>query len=740
MYNESNISDSIEDNNLKDIYEGYKHYNNADQVEINTNSNNISNNNTKKYTGMKIDKSKNKGYSQVQITAEQIIRASQAHVADEVEVTNTVFDTPEELEEYKAKKRKKLEEQTQRNRYNISAWFKYADWEEHIGEYKRARNVYERAIEVDYKNVSLWLRWADMEIKAKFINHARNVFERAIKLLPRVDQFWFKYAYMEEMLGNYIGVREIYKVWMTWKPGENAWISYSKFEERMGEIDKAREVMYKYIEKNSDNVDAYIKTAKYEEKLGNFNSARTIYETALSDLGEKALNENFFINFIKFEIRMKEIDRARVLFNYSIDNISKLNANGIIDLKHNELANKSVEKLKIYYAKFEKMYGNEEKIDLIILERRRNIYEDDIKNNYYNYDVWFDYIKLEENYLNELIINNSSKKESQIEVVRDLYERAISNVPEIKEKKYWKRYIFLWINYAVFEELLNNNSDISDKIYKLALSLIPHKIFTFSKMWILYSQYLIRKKQINEHRLLLGKSIGFCPNEKIIRYYIDVEIQLGEIDRCRKLYEKLIQCFTDNPNNWIKYAEFEVSLDENERVTAILDNALSLENLKSPEDIWKFYIEYETINKNYDKVRKLYENLINKTNHVKVYNSFAKFEENNKDYLRCRIIYEKANNYYKLCKNNDDRADILYNWLEFEERISMFDNVDNLNILDKIKKQLPQKVVKRKVVNDENNQNKEYEEYYDYIFPDDEDTTKNSKLLEKAKLYLNKSN
>ena len=40
-----------------------------------------------------------------------------------------------------------------------------------------------------------------------------------------------------------------------------------------------------------------------------------------------------------------------------------------------------------------------------------------------------------------------------IDVIRDAYERAIANVPPLAEKRSWRRYIYLWINYAIFEEL-----------------------------------------------------------------------------------------------------------------------------------------------------------------------------------------------------------------------------------------------------------------------------------------------
>lgn len=58
-------------------------------------------------------------------------------------------------------------------------------------------------------------------------------------------------------------------------------------------------------------------------------------------------------------------------------------------------------------------------------------YEEDVKKNPLNYDAWFDYVRLEE--------SNGAK-----EKVRDVYERAIANIPPAEEKRYWQRYIYLW--------------------------------------------------------------------------------------------------------------------------------------------------------------------------------------------------------------------------------------------------------------------------------------------------------
>lgn len=45
------------------------------------------------------------------------------------------------------------------------------------------------------------------------------------------------------------------------------------------------------------------------------------------------------------------------------------------------------------------------------------------------------------------------ESDAEAETVREVYERAIANVPPIPEKRHWKRYIYLWVNYALYEEL-----------------------------------------------------------------------------------------------------------------------------------------------------------------------------------------------------------------------------------------------------------------------------------------------
>lgn len=80
--------------------------------------------------------------------------------------------------------------------------------------------------------------------------------------------------------------------------------------------------------------------------------------------------------------------------------------------------------------------------------------------NPHNYDAWFDYLRLVES-------------DADPDAVREVYERAIANVPPVQEKRHWKRYIYLWINYALYEELEAKVSETFINPRSSSLSLPP---------------------------------------------------------------------------------------------------------------------------------------------------------------------------------------------------------------------------------------------------------------------------
>lgn len=59
-----------------------------------------------------------------------------------------------------------------------------------------------------------------------------------------------------------------------------------------------------------------------------------------------------------------------------------------------------------------------------------------VKADPFTYDHWFDYVRLEESAL---------AIESDYHRTRDVYERAIANVPPAADKRLWRRYVYLWL-------------------------------------------------------------------------------------------------------------------------------------------------------------------------------------------------------------------------------------------------------------------------------------------------------
>ncbi|CAD8136165.1 unnamed protein product [Paramecium octaurelia] len=639
----------------------------------------------------------------IQITAEQLLKDAEIHQTKEIRPPQQRIMDEAELQEYKFRKRILFENRVRRQRNYLGIWIRYAQFEEGLLEFRRARSIFERALEVDPSNIGVWMKYIEMEMRHKFINHARNVFERAIYQMPRIDQFWFKYSYMEEVLGNYQAAREIFNRWMTWKPEEKAWMAFLKFEERMGERENQRQIMYKYMEA-FPKLKVYLKVAKFEIKQKAWDSARSIYERTLEELGQEALKEEYFIDFGRFEIRNKEYERAREIFRFGLKNIAK---------------DKAYQLYQEYLA-FEKQYGEKDEIDQIILNKRRIFYKELISQNAYNYDAWFDLANLE----------MSTKDVNRI---RDSFEAAIKNVPPGNEKRFWRRYIYLWYNYAVFEELEANNIQKAIEIFERAIQLVPHQQFTFSKLWILYAQLLVRSKDIDKMRKVYGLAIGICPNIKIFQEYIQIELQLANIDRARILYQRFIEIFPDNPIPWIKFAEFENDLEEYERSEMIFELALQNNQMNMPETIWRAYIDNQIKLQNYEKVRELYEKLLERSKHVKIWISYAQFELSIKNVTGFRTVMQRGEKcYIGKPELKEERAILLEQWKDMEVEIG--DEQEIKKISDK----QPTKTIKKrkiKLLGDES-EDFGYEEYYDYIFPEENPQQKNlGMLLNNAKLW-----
>jgi len=686
---------------------------------------------------------KNRAPAPIQISAEQLLRESaDRQEALTVDPVVQIHDA-EEYQSYLRDRRKHFEDNIRYRREHIGNWVKYAKLEEEHKEYERARSVFERALEVEPRSAELWLRYAQFEMRNEFLNHARNILDRAVQLLPRTDFLWYKYVYMEELVRDIPKCRAVFERWMKWMPDDNAWTAYARFETRCGGgmgYERAEAVMRRYANAypSAKSFTKFAKWAEYEAK--NVDLARTIWEASLSELEpEESKQARVFSRFAAFEERQSEYDRSRVIYKHAIvllrlEELDKLSAENHDDYDISSWELQQRKELYKSYLTFEKKHGDQQGIERVLLTKQRREYIERVEQDPYDYDAWFEFAKLEEdNALLEADKNNNHSRGDPT-AVREVYEKAVANTPpgNTGVKEHWKRYIYLWIYYATYEELTNNDLERASEIYKTCLDrVIPHKQFSFAKVWIYAANLQIRRKNLTSARKILGKAIGMCHGgkERIFKEYISIEMSLGEIDRCRALYNNYLKAMPQNCEAWNKYADLEKSLGESERCRAILSLAISQPNLDMPEVLWKSFIDFEIEDGEANHARRLYEQLLEKTSHVKVWISYAQFEagEIGAGMLKARTIFDKAYNLLKEDGLKEERVLLLDAWRGLEKQKGDTDNVLS------VEKRLPRRVKRKRMRKDDDGNDLGWEEYFDYQFPDDDDQgASNLKILEMA--------
>jgi len=87
--------------------------------------------------------------------------------------------------------------------------------------------------------------------------------------------------------------------------------------------------------------------------------------------------------------------------------------------------------------------------------------------------------------------------------VREVYERAVSQVPPGNEKRFWRRYIFLWLDYALFEEI---ETKVSQPVVTLAI-----RILNLCRTMNELGRYTRQLSSLFLTKSLPSPNFGFCP-------------------------------------------------------------------------------------------------------------------------------------------------------------------------------------------------------------------------------------
>lgn len=135
--------------------------------------------------------------------------------------------------------------------------------------------------------------------------------------------------------------------------------------------------------------------------------------------------------------------------------------------------------------------------------------------------------------------------------------------------------------------------------------------------------------------------------------------------------------------------------------------------MEMPELVWKAYIEFEIANGENLRVRNLYEQLLQMSEHVKVWISYAcwLYGVNKKEREAARLIFKRGYQSLKQQNLSEERVLLLEAWLKVDQRNKK-----------EIESMMPKKVKRRRQVDNSSDViegEAGWQEYYDYVFPEE---------------------
>jgi crooked neck len=535
----------------------------------------------------------NQNVSSIQITAEQLILESVSRTKDRPRLPELENQTQAEIDDLRFKRRQAWERNVSRNLCTYNTFIRYARWEEDIGEIDKARSVYERALEFSrFREPTVWICYVDMELRHKQIAYALNVLERSITILPRHDRFWLKYALLLESLGNIEGTRELFQRWIAWEPPPHAFLAFVEFESRVGEFTRARSIFERLLIVHPFE-NSFLRYADFELKLKQFGRVRNIFERGVEILQPSEL---LITRFAQFEESEGEVERSHAIFKYGIERLP------------------SSSELKEKFLGFEKRYGGGRDVEDAVIQSRISRYEQILEKAPMSHEVWFELTQLRQTF-------------SSVEVARATFERALSNRPTpSQEKRDWGKFVLIGISFATFEEKIAKNIENARAVFHRIISIVPHKKFTFSRIWILYAYFEIRHGDLRTARTILGHALGTCPRSAIFDAYIEIELLLRNDDRVRILLRKFVETIPSDLRGWVKFAQFESGQGHIDEARGIFEAAIESQAIDSTDLLWSVYIDFESKVGDVQNIRNLYRRGIEAQNQIDLWKGWIILE------------------------------------------------------------------------------------------------------------------
>ncbi|EAY07349.1 Crooked neck protein-related protein [Trichomonas vaginalis G3] len=480
----------------------------------------------------------------------------------------------------------------------------------------RRRQAWEQSVRRNLCTHNTFIRYAIWEEQNGEIENARNVFERALKFTEYKEQtVWNCYVDMELRHKQFNYARNLYERAVTLLPRyDEFWLRYAQLEISISNFENARKIFQRWLAWEPP-AHAFLTFVEFETKLKEFSRARSVFERLLII---HPFPESY-LRYADFEIRLHQSGRARSVFERGLNSFGEKNLG---------------ETFLIKFAEFEEDQG-------------------------------------------------------EIDRARAIYKLGLSKLPETSSHDIYPAYL-------QFEKRFGGNTQIEDAVidkkraqYKQFLDQNPNDYDT----WFELCQLLVESSRIDEARMAFTDAESHKPpvvDEKeqwskyvqvCLQHAIFEEKVAKNYDNAREAYRKLISTVPNKKftfsRMWILYAFFEVRQENIQMARDIFGTALGIckkYQLKCCS-IYRSYIEMEGLLQNFDKVRKLYQDFIEKEpQFLLAWTRFAMFEVRRGNEDSAREILEKAVN----CEYIEEKDLIWSTYIDFESHIGNLEKVSQL--------------------------------------------------------------
>ncbi|GMT04351.1 hypothetical protein PENTCL1PPCAC_26525, partial [Pristionchus entomophagus] len=470
--------------------------------------------------------------------------------------------------------------------------------------FQHLSDAYERCLVYLHKMPRIWLEYCEIMMKRGVITETRRVFDRSLRALPVTQHMRIWPLYIDFLTTHDITETTIrcYRRYLKLNPlAREDFVEYLRKVDQLDEaakqlanlVNEDRPVSEKgktvhqlwselaeLISQNptkvtSLNVDAILREGikRYSDQVGvlwcslaeyyirsaQFEKARDIYEEAMGSTKTVRDFTQIFDAYAKLEEREAA---ARV------EQLDEENATDEDDLE-----------LEWLFARYEHL-----------LERRPLLLNSVLlRQNPHNVHEWLNRVELYEGHPNKMI------------------ETYLEAVKTINPKMQVGRLSALWISFAKFYE---KNKQVQDarSIFERAVEAPYVKVDELATVWCEYAEMEMRQRANDRAVSVLKRAVAPPPRKtgyfdegetvqtrvhkslKVWSMYADIEECFGTVEKCRAVYDRVIDLRIATPQIVINYASFLEEHNYFEDAFKAYERGIALFKWPNVYDIWNLYL------------------------------------------------------------------------------------------------------------------------------------------------------